>query len=241
MKNALFFLLFSVISLGANAQCVPDPAQTSPGIYPDSATGFSNACVDIYYEQLITNVVPADTNIFVFGIPVTTSIDSIVIDSVAGIPPGMNFECNPLGCSFIGGETGCATITGICSFSGDYPLVFYLSAYVGGVTSPNPFVVDYYSISVGIDLCLGSTPTMEPSAFKLSPNPTGTTAILEGLQNRPGVYMVSLMNMEGTTLQQVPIKGNDTTTIDVAFVTSGIYFLQIFYSTGVEVVKLVKD
>ncbi len=118
MKKTILICLLSVVTFIAYSQCTPDPSFTSPGIYPDSATNFSAACVGIDYSQTITNIVPLDTVIVVFGMGITTSIDSIVIDNVTGLPPGMSIACNPSGCSYIGGSTGCAIITGICNTIG---------------------------------------------------------------------------------------------------------------------------
>ncbi|MCH8317954.1 MAG: hypothetical protein IIA88_05570, partial [Bacteroidetes bacterium] len=105
-------LLYTLVVLGflafqvANAQvCVPDPQFTQPGIYPDTVTGFADGCAGKPYEQLITNVVPADT--FVDPPGVFVIIDSVVLSSVAGLPPGFTYQCEPASCSWPGGSTGC--------------------------------------------------------------------------------------------------------------------------------------
>lgn len=239
MKKLLLLSLLAFISLNLNAQCTPDPMQTEPGIYPDSATGFADACIDILYEQLITNVVPADTNVVVFGISILTTIDSIVIDSLNGLPPGMTFECNPNSCVFPGGETGCAIITGTCSVAGDYPLTFYLSAYVGGVSSPNPYVVDYYAINV--NACTAGMEENKLSELKLSPNPASNNVIIEGLNNKKGITSISLMNLEGKIIRNMEINQQDKLSIQLDGINSGVYFIRINAIDGNEILKLVKD
>lgn len=239
MKKILLLGLLAFTSMNLNAQCTPDPTQTEPGIYPDSATGFADACIGILYEQLITNVVPADTNVVVFGIPILTTIDSIVIDSLNGLPPGMTFECNPNSCVFPGGETGCAIITGTCSVAGDYPLTFYLSAYVGGVSSPNPYVVDYYSINVSA--CTGGIEENQLSKLKLSPNPAFNNVIIEGLTNKKGITSITLMNPEGKIIQNIEINQQDKLSIQLDGINTGIYFIQINALDGNEILKLVKN
>lgn len=242
MKKTLLICLLSIVNFIAYSQCTPDPLITSPGIYPDSATGFLDACTGIEYTQLITNVVPADTNILVFGIPITTSIDSIVIDNVTGLPPGMSMACNPSGCAFLGGATGCAIITGICSVNGTYPLVFNLSAYVGGVTTPNPFVVDYYSILVSPSGCTSSgLKEKSLSSFKISPNPTSNNLVLEGLNSKKGIHFIQLMNTEGKIINTFSANGLDTLTIQLENINSGLYFIRLNSEEGSEVVKVIKE
>ena len=69
--------------LHANAQiCVPDGQYTSPGIYPDTSVGFAPVIQCVYYEQLLTMVVPPDAQ--------TCTIDSVVLNSLSGLPTQPN-------------------------------------------------------------------------------------------------------------------------------------------------------
>jgi hypothetical protein len=238
MKKTILICLLSIVNFIAYSQCTPDPSFTSPGIYPDSATNFSAACVGIDYSQTITNIVPLDTVIVDFGMGITTSIDSIVIDNVTGLPPGMSIACNPAGCAFIGGSTGCAIITGICNTIGVYPLVFNLSAYVGGTTAANPIVLDYYSITVSTDGCTEGIEKTEISAFKISPNPTSTSILIEGLKD---VKEIHLMNPEGKMIQSVAVNELNSISLDLESINSGLYFIQLISENGTEIVKIIKE
>jgi hypothetical protein len=136
----------------ANAQCTPDAQFTSPGIYPDSATNMMTAYETVLYSQTITNVVPADTCVVIItGFPCTNlSLDSVVVESLTGLPAGLNFQCDNAECQYPGGQSGCAIISGTppTGSAGTYPLTIQLSAYVGGLGIPNPFTLDYYFIEV---------------------------------------------------------------------------------------------
>lgn len=242
MKKTLLICLLSALNFVANSQCTPDPLLTSPGIYPDSATGFSNACTGVSYSQIVTNVVPADTSILVFGIPVPTSIDSIVIDNVTGLPPGMSYACNPSGCSYLGGTSGCAAITGICNVDGVYPLVFNLSAYVGGLPLPNSYVVDYYSITVSPTGCSSAgIKENSVSAVKISPNPTSNNIVVEGLNSKKGMQAIQLMNTEGKLIDTYSVMGLDTITLQLENLNTGLYFIRLNSEEGTEVVKIIKE
>ena len=55
IKRLLFaVLIWSAATSGTlNAQCVPDPTITVPGIYPDSATGLVSGVVGVPYTEVI--------------------------------------------------------------------------------------------------------------------------------------------------------------------------------------------
>ena len=237
MKQLILLCILSFTTVIASAQCTPDPNQTSSGIYPDSATGFADACVNVLYNQLITNVVPADTNVVVFGITIPTSIDSIVIDSVIGLPLGMDIACNPAGCVFLGGATGCAMISGTATVVGNYPLTFYLSAYVGGVSSANPYIVDYYSIAVND--CVGGIKEEELTVVKLSPNPANENVFLEGLSTKN--TSVSILNLEGKQMRYYSLKGESTLNIPLEDLNKGFYFIRVDSNEGNQVLTLIKE
>ncbi len=238
MKKSILICLLALVNLIANSQCTPDPSYTSPGIYPDSATNFSAACVGIDYSQTITNIVPVDTVIVVFGMNVTTSIDSIVIDNVTGLPPGMSIACNPAGCSYVGGSTGCAIITGICNTIAVYPLVFNLSAYIGGTTDAHPIVIDYYSINVSTDGCTEGIVKKDISYFKISPNPTSNSVLIEGLKE---VKEIRLINPEGKIIENYSINGLNEMNLNLENINSGLYFIQLIAENGTEIVKVIKE
>lgn len=177
MKKLLLFVSITLLTISsASAQCTPDPQYTSPGIYPNEATGFNSGCVGVSYTQLVTNVVPPDTcAVIVPGFPCQTfDIDSIVITSFTGLPNGLSVVYydgqntnSPVdqGC-FEGGTTGCALISGTPTAAGTYNLSINVDAYVGGLSTPNSTLIDWYTIVIedvptistsGVDLVSSST------------------------------------------------------------------------------------
>lgn len=150
------------MALSASAQCTPDPqyTQANPGIFPNQATGFVSGCVGVPYTQLVTNVVPPDTTTtqIVFGqpVPITVDIDSIVITSVTGLPPGLSISFNDaqnttsppdLGC-FEGGTIGCALISGTPTTAGSFNLNITVVAYVSLLGQQPPSDIDWYTIVI---------------------------------------------------------------------------------------------
>ena len=110
MKRLLLILVLFIGMSNINAQCIPDPQYTDPGIYPDTATGLSDAMVGQAYSELITAITPLDTNIVYSGIPLLVTIDYIALTGVTGLPPNFAYDCDPIDCSFPGGSAGCAEI-----------------------------------------------------------------------------------------------------------------------------------
>lgn len=175
MKKLLLFVSITLLTISsASAQCTPDPQYTTPGIYPNQATGLGSGCVGVPYTQLITNVVPVDTCVEIAqGFPcITFNIDSVVITSVSGLPAGLSIVYydggntnSPAdqGC-FEGGTTGCALISGTPTQAGTYNLSIDVMGYTAGQSQPT--LIDWYTIVIedvptisvaGADLVSSST------------------------------------------------------------------------------------
>ncbi|MBL4577914.1 MAG: T9SS type A sorting domain-containing protein [Flavobacteriales bacterium] len=165
MKAHLFTLLLFIAATCTYAQtCTPDSQYVTSGFYPDSATGLPGAPAGQPYSTVITIVVPIDS-LFDFGPPLglmTVTFDSLNVqdntgDGIAlnGLPPGFTYVCNPPGCSFPGGTSGCLLIMGTPSIgdTGIYNLVIENDAYVlelvpSGNPPANMDPISYYSIEI---------------------------------------------------------------------------------------------
>lgn len=238
MKKLLLLLTATfLVSLTVSAQCTPDPQYTSSGIFPDSATNFLPACTGVPYVQLITNVVPADTTIQVvpFLPPQTVPIDSIVVVSVTGLPPGLTFACNNGNCAFLGGTTGCATITGTPTTAGTYTVIFNLKAY--SVVSQE-FTLNYYKIVVSDCTPVGVN-EITSSKFKMFPNPANDKVNIQGLDNK-NITKIELTDASGKTIQTIDVNGSQME-INTSGLNVGLYFVNIYDVNGMETLKLIKE
>lgn len=245
MKKLLLLLTIAFLSIaGANAQCTPDPQFTAVGIYPDSATGLASGCEGQLYEQVITNVVPVDTQTIVFGIPVTVVIDSIVIVDFQGLPASGNltYDCSTSlgGCSFAGGQTGCAIITGTPSAAdvGIHNLEITVDAYAGGLpTAQSTTVIDWYYIEIVDASSCASAGIEENSAslVNLYPNPTESVLTLDGMD--ANTETITITNINGKVMNVFNGVNATSKEINVEHLESGIYFVRI--DDG-EVIRFVK-
>lgn len=241
-------LLLSFIALAAftvvNAQnCTPDGMYTTSGVYPDSATNLAVATVGVPYSQTITTVTPADTCIVVLFPPCTTvPIDSVVVETVTGLPPGLTIVSmneNSLPFMFPGGSTSCMLVSGTPTQSGVYPIQVHGTSYatVFTLTQTQPFDVNYYTITV-----LPSTVGMDEfstTKFEVkqnSPNPFSNNSTVEYFVPSAGKVGVEIRNIlgelvyaESTNAQQ----GINRHQLNASKFTNGVYFYQINYNNSV--------
>jgi hypothetical protein len=252
-KLLLFFAATLITAASATAQCTPDPQYTNPGVYPDSATGFPNACIGDLYDLTITNVSPVDTTTMIGPIPVTLTWDSAVVVNVAGLPPGFTYSCYcaqntvspPDGCAFEGGTSGCISITGTPQpgDEGVYNLSIDIDVYLEGATTPTASqTVDYYSIEV--------LPSTDPTCgvginefmsnnFRLYPNPVGESFTLTGLDGL-NIETITIADAAGKIIQTHENLNAITVDINVSDLKEGVYFANIKHGEASSVVRFVK-
>lgn len=117
------------------AQCLPDSlVSASPGVYPDSLS--LQGCQ--YSESVITFVLPRDTTTIVFGQTFTVPFNFFRIESIQGLPNGVNWSCNlQPDCQYDvapGNPTpdiaGCILLFGTPVIPGTYTIVVNLTANV---------------------------------------------------------------------------------------------------------------
>ena len=132
MKHFLLFSALVIACITAVAQpCSIDPNATKYGLTPDSATGIPAATVNTLYTQDVTIIIPADTMVDIGGSPTQATIDSVVLEKIAGLPSWMSVACSNSSCGFAGGDTGCAVMFGTPppSAVGSYPLDIIATTY----------------------------------------------------------------------------------------------------------------
>lgn len=247
-------LLWIIVLTGniATAQCTPDPQYTSPGFYPDSATGFVSATANAPYEQLITIVVPVDTTVFIGPLPVTLTFDSLVVVNVIGLPPGLSYSCfdgqnvsSPVDqCAFEGGTTGCISIVGVPELidEGIYNLSIEVNEFIEGAVASNS--IDYYSINIYHGDIFPPPPIgieeYNKSRFKLFPNPVAESFTMDGLEGLD-ISSISISNAEGKVVNSFTDIHSPSFELNVTGLEGGIYFVRIAHETSIDVVRFIKE
>lgn len=150
------------------AQCVPDSTVPSPdGIYPSSLD--LPGCQ--FFDTTVTFILPRDTTGTAGGITVTAPFISFVIDSITGLPDGVDWECNlSPGCEYVvhrdsmqEDTIGCIRFFGTANIPSLYSATVHLTAsfvLFGQITAqpstlvspinirPCSFIGDCYTLSL---------------------------------------------------------------------------------------------
>ena len=213
-------LLFA-LPLLSEGQCNPDPQYTTPGIYPDTATGLPDAIATEPYAFTFTVVVPPDTNIGGFIVP----IDSIGIDQFQGLPPGFSYITDSPSDYWKGDSTGCVLIQGMPQQAdvGVHPFTVTVIAKAGGITAP--YTITGYKIEI-LDSVYAAVPDPSAESIFAFPNPADEEMNLYiRMDNLPG-SQVRLINSLGQTVGRFETEsGQDMLTIPTHDYEPGIYTL----------------
>lgn len=132
MKNIILsFIVIIGFSAASIAQCTTDPqyADSTFGAWPDTLTNLASGQVGVPYSDVLQFKIPADAGDVdptYAGVP----IDSVILDNVNGLAPGLTFTCNTSDCTWPGDSQGCAEITGTPTTAGTYDITIDLVGYV---------------------------------------------------------------------------------------------------------------
>jgi len=242
-KLLLSFIAIFTMSFAIAQNCTADPQFTAPGVYPDSATGLPQAVVGVPYSETITTVTPVDTCVQVLPLPMpctTVPIDSVVVDSISGLPPGFSIVSeneNSLKFYFFGGTSSCMLVTGTAApgDEGVYPVyVAGLSwAQLAGVPTSQPFIVDYYQIEVvsaaGLESFTGNNFQVKQNI----PNPFNSSSSIDFYLPKEDHVNINIYNVVGKVVKSDEIKarkGENSYSLNAADFSNGIYFYNLTYA-----------
>jgi hypothetical protein len=249
MKKFYTAIIFSLLSIGAFAQCTPDNTITQPGYYPPF---MDTAKVNTNYEMVIHLRIPEDTVVTFFNQTLTADIDSIRLVNVLGFPQGFTYQCNVSNCLFEPKQNYCAKVTGTPSVNdvGTYPLRFAIVAYASAVVfgtrtalPPQADTLDQFELVVEGQGGTNSLTIVEDNkGFSLYPNPAQNqfTTLIKGKNGDKIEY--SIMDIAGKVFaQQSFVLQGDTEFIATpcADWAKGIYFVQVTNSKGTFTQKLI--
>lgn len=128
-------LTWTLLVGGLSAQCVPDSlvSSTPGGIYPPVLPP-AEGCE--YYEEIISFQFPQDTTVMFAGNTITVNFNYFTIDSITGLPAGLDWECNLApACRYVVhpdssdlDTVGCVTLFGTPALAATYNLTVHLTA-----------------------------------------------------------------------------------------------------------------
>lgn len=247
MKKTLLSLLaiFAITTTIIAQNCAPDPQYTTSGVYPDSVTNLPIAYAGQPYSEVITAVTPADSCIVIVFPPCQmVDIDSVVVTSVTGLPPGFTIVSqneNALPFKFLGGSSSCMLVTGNPTVldTGHYPIAVSGTTYatVFSLTQTQPFDVNYYFIDIVDSSTTVNVNELAENKFAITqnyPNPFSHTSTIEF--NTPIAEMVEItvFNLLGKIIKTERFSANsgkNIYTLNASDYENGVYFYQLTYQT----------
>jgi len=245
MKKLLLTLTLVFAFFGAQAQCTPDPQFTIAGIYPDSATGLSNAVVGQAYNEVITIISPLDTSVVIFGQSIPVTIQTIELTSVTGMPASFSYDCATTNCVFAGGSTSCAVLSSpspTIAEIGSHQIVMNTTTTVDagllGTQTQND-VVDYYYINVNNTTAIINQ--FNDFTFELKdifPNPVNNNAKIQFISGNSADVFFTVFNYLGEKIEQKNIaatRGVNDIEISAKDYANGMYLYSI--NNGIQVVS----
>ena len=245
MKIILLTLTLALAFIGVQAQCTPDPQFTLPGIYPDSATGLSNAIVGQAYNEVITIISPLDTSVLYNGIVLSVTVQTIALTSVTGLPPSFSYDCAAPNCIFAGGSTSCAVLSSpspTISEIGSHQIIMNTTTTVdAGIGFPitQDDVVDYYYINVTNATSVINQ--FHDFTFELKdvfPNPVNNNAKIQFISGNSADVVFTVFNYLGEKIEEKHIaasRGVNDIEVSANDYANGMYLYSI--NNGVQIVS----
>jgi len=271
-KILLLFVIGLYFANVVKAQCTPNSLFTAlglPGVYPPELpisgvpmTGMNDGIVGSAYSQTLTLVVLEDTTMDVAsflpatvvstmslaGISTVMSLDvNYIAFDVAGLPNGLSYSCDQIGCQYVSGVDGCILINGNPTQSGNFavPVSMIINAQIPAITDPflgttifAGMAIDLPSFSaVEYDLLVtGATAINEVGHYssKIFPNPTVNEAMLS-LHSISDVVVYNVLGKEVFT--SVNISGN--LFLSKADLGKGMFYIMMQSEKKTETLKLI--
>ena len=153
MKFLVLIGLTFSLYLPSSAQCDPNPiyADSAWGIWPEN---FQDGVEGQSYSQIVDIKVPEDASLIDSVAGEGLVIQSITIDSIYNLPPGLTFSCNNSNCSWLANSAGCLEIFGNPTDTGFFEvsidIISNIEIEIFGIITviPYPYTLDGFSIYI---------------------------------------------------------------------------------------------
>lgn len=236
MRKSLLSGLLSLLALTGSAQCVPDPIYQDSlfGAWPDTTENFLPGIVGVPYSDTLYLLVPNSATLIDPGLPNIT-IDSVIYNSISGLPPGITVQCNSqtsAPCTFLTNQVGCGLLTGVPTTAGTYEMVVNVTAYASllGQAIPYPYAFPGYSITVAPGT-VGIPETVQTMGkVQNVPNPFANRTQIEFTVAKPALVTVRVFNMVGEELWSERMEaraGLNKMPFDASKLGSGVYLYKV--------------
>ncbi|MCS6933977.1 MAG: T9SS type A sorting domain-containing protein [Chitinophagales bacterium] len=161
MRKITLTVLSALGMLVAIAQpCTIDQSNTE--FFDPKASDVPCAIRGVMYDEVLQIYIPQQVDLQDYGVPISyiLTCDSVVLDSITGLPSGLNWSVNPNQKTFLGGTRACGRTFGTTNEPvGVYQITFHGLIYLRGNPFPGFFDGDtFFTISQFLQANQG-TPT----------------------------------------------------------------------------------
>ncbi len=253
MKKFYSLMAALVLAVGSmNAQCTIDQQDTA--FFNPDPNNVPCAEIGVVYDETLLFYIPATQNITVLGQNVVANIDSVVLNTVTGLPTGLTWSANPAGPTYLPDTHGCGRTQGTTTAAaGNYPISFdgriYFNGSLFGFTVDTSITIDQYlqtnyGKSYSIDV-IAQGAVCRPTgindfnsdlnaAMSVYPNPsTGTFEVkLNAGRRVNGELLVVDVTGKKVFAQSLDVVGLYSTKVDLTAMPKGIYTLQLRTAEG---------
>ena len=250
MKQVLLSLCLFVVALGdTNAQCTPNPLFQDSlfGVWPDTINNLLSGEMGVFYSDTMNIIIPVDAG-NIDPLFAGTVIDSMQLDVITGLPPGLNIDCNSQTggpCTLLPRQLGCLLIEGIPTQNGSFPITVDVTGFTTVVIPISvPFSFTGYRIDVGtlgVEERFAGTTLRE---VKNVPNPFSRVTDIEFVLNRANEVTLQVFDLLGQgvfeTVQRLN-KGKNKITFKGDGYEQGIYIYQLSANGVVHTGRMILD
>jgi hypothetical protein len=214
MTRTLLVSLGIAAALHAGAQCVPNPlyADSLYGVWPDTTENFAGGMVGVFYSDTLNIMVPSNASLINPDYPAFVTIDSISLDQVTGLPPGIQVACNSqtnAPCTYLPNQLGCGLLEGTPTEAGTFDIVLNVTAYanfLGPQAIPQSF--SGYSITiVPNSVGIGDIKPLGTGRVRNVPNPFANRTDIEFDLSKPALATIKVFNLVGEQVWKETVQG----------------------------------
>lgn len=214
MARTLTLSLALAAALHAGAQCVPNAlyADSVYGVWPDTTENFAPGMVGVFYSDTLNILVPSNASLIDPDYPSFVSIDSISLNQVTGLPPGIQVSCNSqtaAPCTYLANQLGCGLLEGTPTQVGTFNIVLEVTAYanfLGPQAIPQSF--SGYSITIlPSTVGIGEIKLEGPGTVRNVPNPFAARTDIEFDLGKAAPVNIQVFSLVGELVWQQTVQG----------------------------------